>query len=255
MLGMGGDPAGARVRGRHGAGVGAARELHPVRGRAARARRAPGAGIRIGLVTNGQRDLDEFVRHHRLHVDAMVGSKAHGRIKPHPSIFVAALRQLEVAPAIGDGQGLLRGRHRGCAGARDARDLPRPRRPAPASRTEDRHAAGATRRPRARPLARVARLPCGRPAGRARRLPESRGGRGLRPRPHGADAHVLPVEQGRATRRGRGPRGSPRVRLRASWSSAYCRSAAPAARRARRSRLKNFGSSAPTVTRRPSAVP
>ncbi len=55
-------------------------------------------GIRIGLVTNGQRDLDEFVRHHRLEVDAMVGSKAHGRIKPHPSIFVAALSQLAVAP-------------------------------------------------------------------------------------------------------------------------------------------------------------
>jgi HAD superfamily hydrolase (TIGR01549 family) len=54
--------------------------------------------IRIGLVTNGQRDLDEFVRHHALDVDAMVGSKAHGRIKPHPSIFVAALSQLEVAP-------------------------------------------------------------------------------------------------------------------------------------------------------------
>jgi len=30
-------------------------------------------GIRIGLVTNGQRDLDEFVRHHGLYVDAMVG--------------------------------------------------------------------------------------------------------------------------------------------------------------------------------------
>ena len=55
-------------------------------------------GIRIGLVTNGQRDLDEFVRHHALDVDAMVGSRAHGRIKPHPSIFVAALRQLDVAP-------------------------------------------------------------------------------------------------------------------------------------------------------------
>jgi putative hydrolase of the HAD superfamily len=56
-------------------------------------------GIKIGLVTNGARDLQEFVTHHGLRVDAMVGSRAHGRIKPHPSIFVAALRELDVAPA------------------------------------------------------------------------------------------------------------------------------------------------------------
>ncbi len=56
-------------------------------------------GIKIGLITNGQRDLDEFVEHHALEVDAMVGSKAHGRIKPHPSIFEAALADLGVGPA------------------------------------------------------------------------------------------------------------------------------------------------------------
>ena len=56
-------------------------------------------GIKIGLVTNGQRDLEEFVAHHHLEVDAAVGSKAHGRVKPHPSIFVAALQELAVAPA------------------------------------------------------------------------------------------------------------------------------------------------------------
>ena len=55
--------------------------------------------LAIGLVTNGQRDLDEFVVHHRLEVDAAIGSKAHGNIKPHPSIFVAALQALDVAPA------------------------------------------------------------------------------------------------------------------------------------------------------------
>jgi HAD superfamily hydrolase (TIGR01662 family) len=55
-------------------------------------------GLAIGLVTNGQRDLDEFVSHHALEVDAAVGSKSHGRIKPHPSIFVAALRALAVRP-------------------------------------------------------------------------------------------------------------------------------------------------------------
>ena len=53
-------------------------------------------GLAIGLVTNGQRDLDEFIAHHRLEVDAAVGSKMHGRIKPHPSIFTAALRALDV---------------------------------------------------------------------------------------------------------------------------------------------------------------
>jgi putative hydrolase of the HAD superfamily len=99
VLGMGGDPSGARA-----CAIDMVREwerhenftlyedalpvLADLRAR----------GIRIGLVTNGQRDLEEFVRHHRLEVDAMVGSRAHGRIKPHPSIFVAALRQLEVAP-------------------------------------------------------------------------------------------------------------------------------------------------------------
>jgi HAD superfamily hydrolase (TIGR01662 family) len=56
-------------------------------------------GLRIGLVSNGQRNLDEFAAHHALEVDAIVGSRTHGRTKPHPSIFVAALRVLDVAPA------------------------------------------------------------------------------------------------------------------------------------------------------------
>jgi HAD superfamily hydrolase (TIGR01549 family) len=63
-------------------------------------------GLSIGLVTNGQRDLDEFVVHHGLDVDAAVGSKAHGRIKPDPSIFAAALGALgvlaEEAAMVGD---------------------------------------------------------------------------------------------------------------------------------------------------------
>jgi putative hydrolase of the HAD superfamily len=54
--------------------------------------------IRIGLISNGQRDLGEFVTHHALEVDAVVGSKAHGRVKPHASIFVAALQALAVRP-------------------------------------------------------------------------------------------------------------------------------------------------------------
>ena len=54
--------------------------------------------LRIGLVSNGQRDLEEFTRHHVLDVDAVVGSRAHGRTKPHPSIFIAALQALGVEP-------------------------------------------------------------------------------------------------------------------------------------------------------------
>jgi putative hydrolase of the HAD superfamily len=54
--------------------------------------------IKIGLISNGQRDLEEFTTHHLLDVDAVVGSKAHGRVKPHASIFVAALQALAVEP-------------------------------------------------------------------------------------------------------------------------------------------------------------
>jgi putative hydrolase of the HAD superfamily len=55
-------------------------------------------GLRIGLVSNGQRDLDEFARHHGLEVDVCVGSLAHGHVKPHRSIFEAALAALGAAP-------------------------------------------------------------------------------------------------------------------------------------------------------------
>ena len=54
-------------------------------------------GLKIGLISNGQRDLEEFAEHHLLDVDTVVGSKAHGRIKPHASIFVAALEALGVS--------------------------------------------------------------------------------------------------------------------------------------------------------------
>jgi putative hydrolase of the HAD superfamily len=56
-------------------------------------------GLKLGLVSNGQRDLDEFVAHHGLEVDAAVGSLAHGRRKPDPSIFQAALERLGATPA------------------------------------------------------------------------------------------------------------------------------------------------------------
>jgi putative hydrolase of the HAD superfamily len=54
------------------------------------------AEIKIGLVSNGIRDLTEFVAHHRLQVDAIVDSRSHGRVKPHPTIFQAALDLLGV---------------------------------------------------------------------------------------------------------------------------------------------------------------
>jgi putative hydrolase of the HAD superfamily len=58
-------------------------------------------GIGIGLVTNGARDLDEFIDHHGLRerVDVAVSSRAHGRVKPHESIFRAALAEFGAQPA------------------------------------------------------------------------------------------------------------------------------------------------------------
>jgi HAD superfamily hydrolase (TIGR01549 family) len=56
------------------------------------------SALRIGLVSNGIRDLTAFVAHHRLDVDAIVDSRSHGRVKPHPTIFQAALELLGVAP-------------------------------------------------------------------------------------------------------------------------------------------------------------
>ena len=51
-------------------------------------------GVKLGLVSNGTRDLSIFVAHHALDVDAVVGSRSHGWVKPHESIFRAALERL-----------------------------------------------------------------------------------------------------------------------------------------------------------------
>jgi len=56
-------------------------------------------GLRLGLVSNTGRNLDEFVAHHHLDVDAALGSGAFGRTKPHPTIFQAVLERLGVEPA------------------------------------------------------------------------------------------------------------------------------------------------------------
>jgi putative hydrolase of the HAD superfamily len=58
-----------------------------------------GHGLKLGLLSNSARDLDEFVAHHGLAVDAVLTSFAHGKTKPHESIFWALLALLEVEPA------------------------------------------------------------------------------------------------------------------------------------------------------------
>ncbi len=56
-------------------------------------------GLKIGLLSNSSRNLGEFVVHHELSADAVLTSGAHGKTKPHESIFLALLGQLEVEPA------------------------------------------------------------------------------------------------------------------------------------------------------------
>jgi HAD superfamily hydrolase (TIGR01662 family) len=57
-------------------------------------------GLKIGLVSNTARDLEHFVGHHGLDVDAVVSSGRFGKTKPHPSIFEWVLGRLEVPPAL-----------------------------------------------------------------------------------------------------------------------------------------------------------
>ena len=56
------------------------------------------AGLKIALVSNTSRDLDEFVYHHAIDADAVITSRLHGKVKPHPTIFRAALSLLRVEP-------------------------------------------------------------------------------------------------------------------------------------------------------------
>jgi HAD superfamily hydrolase (TIGR01662 family) len=53
-------------------------------------------GLKIGLLSNSSRNLEEFVVHHGLSADAVLTSGAHGKTKPHESIFRALLHALEV---------------------------------------------------------------------------------------------------------------------------------------------------------------
>jgi putative hydrolase of the HAD superfamily len=55
-------------------------------------------GLKLGLLTNSGRDLEAFIVHHGLDVDAGVVSRDHGFTKPSPSIFHALLELLDVRP-------------------------------------------------------------------------------------------------------------------------------------------------------------
>ena len=59
------------------------------------------AGLRIGLISNTHRCLASFQSHFELQglISATVSSSDHGLMKPHPSIFSAALQLLDVAAA------------------------------------------------------------------------------------------------------------------------------------------------------------
>jgi len=63
--------------------------------------------LKIGLISNSHRKLDDFVDHFQLHglVAAAVSSAQHGYCKPHPSIFQAALSQA----GVGAGESLMVG--------------------------------------------------------------------------------------------------------------------------------------------------
>jgi HAD superfamily hydrolase (TIGR01509 family) len=54
-------------------------------------------GVKVGLISNSHRSLDEFRMHFNLEgVVAAVSSAEHGFMKPHPSIFHAALERAGV---------------------------------------------------------------------------------------------------------------------------------------------------------------
>ena len=57
-------------------------------------------GFRIGLISNSHRCLVSFQSHFELQglISAAVSSSEHGYLKPHPSIFAAALAQIGAGP-------------------------------------------------------------------------------------------------------------------------------------------------------------
>ena len=57
-------------------------------------------GIKLGLISNSHRCLTSFQQHFELDglIAAAISSAEHGYMKPHPSIFEAALKLVGVAP-------------------------------------------------------------------------------------------------------------------------------------------------------------
>ena len=57
--------------------------------------------VKVGLITNSHRSLASFQQHFELHglIAAAVSSSDHGYLKPHPSIFEAALKLVGVSAA------------------------------------------------------------------------------------------------------------------------------------------------------------
>ena len=99
VLGMGGDPASAREIARevehaweNSENFDIYEDVEPVLDE------LRAYGLKIGFVSNGARDLREFVRHHGLDADVTVASRYHGKVKPDPTIFRKALSRLEVEP-------------------------------------------------------------------------------------------------------------------------------------------------------------
>ena len=56
-------------------------------------------GLKLALLSNTGRDLDAFVAHHGIKVDAILTSRLHGKTKPHETIFRALLERLHVVAA------------------------------------------------------------------------------------------------------------------------------------------------------------
>lgn len=58
-------------------------------------------GVKIGLISNSHRSLASFQQHFELEglITTAVSSSEHGYLKPHPSIFEAALKLTGVEPA------------------------------------------------------------------------------------------------------------------------------------------------------------
>lgn len=96
-----------------------------------------GIGCRLGLISNSHRCLSSFQSHFELEglIAAAVSSHEHGYMKPHPSIFEAALKLLEAEPQeavmVGDSfahdiQGARRLGMKGVLVSRSGRSAPAP---------------------------------------------------------------------------------------------------------------------------------